>query len=56
MSEKEPKKIKDPEEVVSSLINLRDELFAKKNASSEMREVFFKINSCLYSKYPLEDK
>ena len=38
------------EDIAQSLVNLRDELYGK--GVPEL-EVFFKINSCLYAKYPL---
>ena len=36
------------EEIVKSLINLRDELFDRRIET----EIFYKINSCLYRGYP----
>jgi hypothetical protein len=49
----DPHKIKElqpNEQIVRSLINLRDELFDRKD--SALAEAFFKINSCLYREYP----
>lgn len=43
------KELRPDAEIVKSLIALRDELFAKKNL--EHAEIFYKINSCLYSGY-----
>lgn len=40
-----------PEVIVQSLINLRDELWERKNPSLD--EAFWKINSCLYRGYKL---
>lgn len=44
-------KVQQPDDVVvQSLINLRDELWARQDP--QLSEVFFKINSCLYRTYP----
>ena len=43
------KKFRPPEEIVQSLIHLRDEMYDKKDANTS--EIFFKINSCLYKGY-----
>lgn len=39
------------EDIVQSLINLRDELYLR--ADPTMAEAFWKINSCLYRGYKL---
>lgn len=39
------------EDIVQSLINLRDELYSR--ADPSMVEAFWKINSCLYRGYKL---
>lgn len=41
------KQIQPVEQIVQSLINLREELVAR-----GATEIAFKINSCLYSEYP----
>ena len=44
-----------PDAVMKSLIALRDELWlTTANMSVNERIIFYKINSCLYSKYPVE--
>lgn len=40
--------------IAQSLVNLRDELWEKKNPALD--EVFWKINSCLYRGYQLDKK
>ena len=45
-----PKKIQPKADIVESLINLREELMERTDTTS--REMVFKINSCLFSKYP----
>jgi hypothetical protein len=42
------------EDIVQSLINLRDELWS--NQDLALIEAFWKINSCLYRGYKLETK
>ncbi len=42
------------EDIVQSLINLRDELWERKNP--DLNEAFYKINSCLYRGYKLTPK
>jgi hypothetical protein len=42
------------EDIVQSLINLRDELWSNQDPS--LIEAFWKINSCLYRGYKLEAK
>lgn len=50
------KKLAEANEIARSLINLRDEIAARPevmfNRSSDLLEMLFKINSCLYRKYP----
>jgi len=46
------KQIAPLELMVSSLLNLRDEL--DKSSCVDAREIYFKINSCLFSRYPHE--
>lgn len=53
----EPKKeLVAPEEVVRSVLALRAELLDKyenkHHMSTTTAEILFKLNSCLYSKYP----
>lgn len=46
-----------PERAMSSLINLRDELMEKcatNGASPNLLEIYYKLNSCLYSDYPTQ--
>lgn len=51
MSEKVvTKEYKSKDEIINSLLNLREEL--AKHSDTRSREVVFKINSCLFSKYP----
>lgn len=45
------KTLQHSDAIVQSLIALRDELWRANNRSHD--EVYFKINSCLYRKYPL---
>jgi hypothetical protein len=52
---KPKKQLQNPDLIVESLINLRNELF-EKNYSSGYNEVFLKINSCLYKTYPIFDR
>lgn len=52
---KPKKQLQDPDLIVESLINLRNELF-EKNYSAGYNEVFLKINSCLYKTYPIFDR
>lgn len=50
-----PMKQKQPnDKIVESLENLRDELAIHSDTRS--REIWFKINSCLYSEYPHTNK
>lgn len=42
------------DDIVQSLLNLRDELWEKKDPTS--LELFYKINSCLYRGYKLNEK
>lgn len=51
---KSEKKLQEDSTIVQSLINLRDELYSKKDP--EHVEIFFKINSCLYRKYGVIEK
>lgn len=44
------------EDIVQSLINLRDELYVKAKTDPNMAEAFWKINSCLYRGYELDKK
>lgn len=44
------KQLQLADEIAASLLRLRDELFENRIATHA--EVFFKINSCLYSGYP----
>lgn len=46
------KKLITNEDIVQSLINLRDELWAKQDP--RLKEALWKINSCLYRGYKLE--
>lgn len=47
------KPLKSRDEIVQSLENLKKELELRDNDSYIMaREIWFKINSCLYSEYP----
>ena len=48
---KSNKKLVQSDTVVKSLINLRDELYNRHDDSTIAREMFFKINSCLYKTY-----
>lgn len=48
--ENEKPKLQAPEDIVQSLINLRNELWLRKEG--DLMEIFYKINSCLYSSYP----
>lgn len=48
------KEMADPVKTQESLKNLRDELMARVDYSHDIREVVFKINSCLFSEYPHE--
>lgn len=48
------KTLQPSEKVVESLLKLRDELWSKrKDLDHGARNVVFKINSCLYAKYPI---
>jgi hypothetical protein len=51
---KSEKKLQEDSTIVQSLINLRDELYFKKDP--EHAEIFFKINSCLYRNYCVVEK
>ncbi len=42
--------MRDHKIIVDSLLNLKKELMNKTDLKS--REIFFKINSCLFSEYP----
>jgi len=44
------KELQERDQIVESLINLREEL--SKNSDTRSREIMFKINSCLFSEYP----
>ena len=44
-----PKQIQPVEQIVQSLLNLRNEMVARGQS-----EIAFKINSCLFSQYPHE--
>lgn len=46
------KPLRPADEIVQSLINLRDELYARQD--HRLSEALFKINSCLYSGYKVE--
>ena len=46
------KSIQAPEQIIASLINLKEELITRQAHDLVCREILFKINSCLYSKYP----
>ncbi len=48
------KQQKPDNEIVRSLINLRDELIDKD--IDKYHEIFFKINSCLYDQYPVHPR
>lgn len=50
----EVKELINQKDIVQSLINLRDELFAQDSDNPEVKEAFWKINSCLYRGYKLE--
>lgn len=44
-----------PEQVMASIINLRDEVMKKcatSGVSANLLEIYYKLNSCLYSEYP----
>jgi len=43
------KVLTDPNKTQQSLLNLRDELNCD---DPKQREIYFKINSCLFSEYP----
>lgn len=45
----ESKTLKPDAQIVESLLNLRNELYARQNP--DHAEIFFKINSCLYATY-----
>ena len=45
------KPLQDPETIVESLLRLRDEFYAR-GALADHPDALFKINSCLYSRYP----
>lgn len=47
------KKLVDKDTMTRSILALRDELIDRSDTTS--REILFKINSCLYSKYPTKD-
>jgi hypothetical protein len=44
------KQLQEPEQIVESLLRLRDEIYARGPNVSNF-DVFYKINSCLYSGY-----
>lgn len=46
------KEIQNGNKVVKSLLALKDEL-ENNHRGGEIREILFKINSCLYSEYPI---
>jgi len=46
-----PKTLAPDKDIVKSLIALRDECYYKSD-NATIREIFFKINSCLYDRYP----
>lgn len=48
------KPLRPADDIATSLIALRDELWERKHP--ELREVFWKINSCLYREYPRRPK
>ena len=48
------KELQNSDKIVESLQNLRDELWKQQDQSAIAREVFFKINSCLFDSYPVE--
>ena len=45
------KPLQNPETIATSLIALRDELLNRTLSGFEA-EILFKVNSCLYSRYP----
>ena len=46
-------KVKRPDaEIVASLEKLKKELERREKSDPTAREILFKINSCLFSKYP----
>jgi len=50
MKTNERKVLQPNDKIVESLLRLKGELWEKQD--DQLREVFFKINSCLYSEYP----
>jgi hypothetical protein len=48
------KELVDEDIMVQSILALRDELSKQSNTKS--REIVFKLNSCLFHKYPTQDK
>lgn len=46
------KELSPPEKTQKSLLNLRNELASSAWPSPDLREIVFKINSCLFSEYP----
>ena len=46
------KPVQTAEQVIASLLNLKEELVLRQANNPVCREILFKINSCLYSKYP----
>jgi hypothetical protein len=48
------KELQNSDKVVESLQNLRDELWDRQDQSTIAREIFFKINSCLFGSYPID--
>ena len=46
-----PKQLRESDKIVESLIKLRDEV-----GNRSAKEMYFKINSCLYTGYPDRDE
>jgi hypothetical protein len=52
---KTEKTLQDPEKVLKSILNLRDEVWARRQRHNmTMAEFLGKLNSCLYSGYELD--
>ena len=47
------KQLQNPNKVVESLQNLRDELWVRASYDLTAKEICFKINSCLFDQYPV---
>ena len=46
------KQIVSEQQLIQSILNLRAELYEKDDIMVNAREIFFKLNSCLYAEYP----